>query len=114
MKDGGVSGGSVIENPPANAGDKSFKPWNGRIPHAKGQLSPHTTTTEALSPEPGLRSKRSPHTATTEQPHLHLESVHANKDRSKRSPHTATTERPHLHPESVHANKDPAQPKINQ
>jgi len=50
MKDGGVSGGSVIENPPANAGDKSFNPWNGRIPHAKGQLSPCTTTTEALSP----------------------------------------------------------------
>ena len=30
---GGFAGGSVVKNPPANAGDR-FHPWSGKIPHA--------------------------------------------------------------------------------
>ena len=39
-------GGAVVKNPPANAGDMGLSPVPGKIPHAKGQLSPCTTTTE--------------------------------------------------------------------
>ena len=49
---GGSPGGSAVKNLPANAGD----PWCRRIPHATGQLSPCTTTTEPVlwSLEPQL------------------------------------------------------------
>ena len=40
-------GGQVVKNPPSNAGDIGSIPgWGTKIPHATGQLSPHTTTTE--------------------------------------------------------------------
>ena len=40
-------GGPVVKNPPSNAGDIGSIPgWGTKIPHATGQLSPHTTTTE--------------------------------------------------------------------
>ena len=39
-------GGSVVKNPPANAGDTGLIPWSRKIPHATQQLSPCTTTTE--------------------------------------------------------------------
>ena len=40
-------GGSVVKNLPSNAGDVGSIPDQGtNIPHATGQLSPHTTTTE--------------------------------------------------------------------
>ena len=46
----GVSGGPVVENPPANAGDTDSIPgWVTRIPHAMGQLSLCTTTREKPS-----------------------------------------------------------------
>ena len=36
-------GGSVVENPPSNAGDMG---WGTKIPHVMGQLSPtHNTAT---------------------------------------------------------------------
>lgn len=38
------------ENLPVNAGDNGFYPWAGKIPHASGQLSFRTATTEALAP----------------------------------------------------------------
>ena len=41
------SGGAVVKNPPANAGD-GFNPWSGKIPHAAEQLSPCATTTEPV------------------------------------------------------------------
>ena len=40
-------GGSVVKNTSANAGDGS-DPWCEKIPHAMGQLSPCTTTTEPV------------------------------------------------------------------
>ena len=43
--DGGFPGGAMVNNPPANAGDR-FEPWSRKIPHAAEQLSPCTTTTE--------------------------------------------------------------------
>ena len=40
-------GGPVVKNLPSNAGDASSIPGRGtKIPHAAGQLSPLTTTTE--------------------------------------------------------------------
>ena len=39
---------SVIKNQPANAGDMGLIPGQvTKIPHAMGQLSPHTTTRES-------------------------------------------------------------------
>ena len=42
----GFPGGTVVKNPPANAGGRGFEPWSGKIPHAVEQLSPCATTTE--------------------------------------------------------------------
>ena len=36
----GFSGGTVVENLPANAGGHEFEPWSGKIPHAAEQLGP--------------------------------------------------------------------------
>ena len=42
-------GGPVIKNPPSNAGDAGSIPGRGtKIPHAAGQLSLRTTTTELV------------------------------------------------------------------
>ena len=42
-------GGPVVKNPPYNARDMGSIPgWGTRIPHAAGQLSPHTTATELM------------------------------------------------------------------
>ena len=42
-------GGSVVKNPPSNAGDVGLIPGPGtKIPHATGQLSLLTTTRESL------------------------------------------------------------------
>ena len=41
-------GGPVVKNPPSNAGDVGLIPgWGTKIPHATGQLSPHTTNYRA-------------------------------------------------------------------
>ena len=36
----GFPGGTVVKNPPANAGDTGSIPWSGKISHAAEQLSP--------------------------------------------------------------------------
>ena len=42
-------GGPVVKNPPYNAGNSGSIPGRGtKIPHATGQLSLHTTTTELV------------------------------------------------------------------
>ena len=41
-------GDSLVENPPANAGEKEIDPWSRKIPHAAEQLSPCATTTEPV------------------------------------------------------------------
>ena len=42
-------GGPVVKNPPSNAGDLGSIPvWGTKIPHATGQLSPHTSTREPV------------------------------------------------------------------
>ena len=44
---GDFPGGPVVKNPPYNAGDAGLIPGRGtKIPHAMGQLSPRTTTTD--------------------------------------------------------------------
>ena len=51
-------GGPVVKNPPSNARDVGSIPGRGtKIPHAAGQLSPCTTTTE-----PACCKLQSPHT----------------------------------------------------
>ena len=43
-------GGPVVKNPPSNAGDVGSTPGGGtKIPHAMGQLSLCTATTEHVS-----------------------------------------------------------------
>ena len=40
-------GGSMVKNPPCNAGDVGSIPGQGtKVPHARGRLSPSATTTE--------------------------------------------------------------------
>ena len=46
LQDRDFPGGTVVKNPPANAGDTGLSPWSGKIPHAVEQLSPCITTTE--------------------------------------------------------------------
>ena len=43
-------GGPVVKNLPPSAGDTGSIPGVGRFPHAEGQLSPGTTSTEPLCP----------------------------------------------------------------
>ena len=41
-------GGPVVKNPPSNAGHMGSIPGQGtKIPHATGQLSPHSTNRES-------------------------------------------------------------------
>ena len=44
----GFPGGTVIKNPPANAGDTGLSPGPGRSHMAVEQLSPCATTTEPV------------------------------------------------------------------
>ena len=44
----GFLGGSVVKNPPANAGDIGWIPGSREIAHATEQPSPWTTTTEPV------------------------------------------------------------------
>ena len=48
----GFPGGSVVKNPPANAGDV-VQSLIGKNPHAKEQLSPCTTTVQPVLQSPG-------------------------------------------------------------
>ena len=38
----------MVKNPPANAGDMGLIPVPGKMPHALGQLSPCTPSTEPV------------------------------------------------------------------
>ena len=40
----------MVKNPPANARDRGFEPWSGKIPHAEKQLSLSTTAAGAHRP----------------------------------------------------------------
>ena len=44
---GDFSGGAVVKNLPANAGDTGSSSGPGRFPHAMEQLSPCATATES-------------------------------------------------------------------
>ena len=44
----GFPGGSVVKNPPANAGDTGFDPWARKFPYALEQLNPCITNTEPV------------------------------------------------------------------
>ena len=52
--------GPGVKDLPAHAGrGRRFDPWSGTIPHASGQLSLGTTTTDPRAPEPVLHDKES-------------------------------------------------------
>ena len=52
-KSGVFPGGPVLKNPLCNAGDPgSISDQGTKIPHAAGQLNPHTITTESHNKEP--------------------------------------------------------------
>ena len=59
-------GGPVVKNLPSNAGNVCLIPgWGIKMPHAAGQLSPHTATTEpARSGAHVPQLERSPRSAT--------------------------------------------------
>ena len=84
----GFHDGSLVNSPPAKAGDTGSIPDPGRFPHAEQQLSQQVTPIE-----PVLHNSRGQREARTRQ----LES-------SPRSPPTR---------ESLHSIEEPAQPKIN-
>ena len=45
---GDISGGPGFRNLPCNTGDASSIPsWGTKLPHASGQINPHTTTAES-------------------------------------------------------------------
>ena len=68
-------GGPVVNNLPYNAGDAGSIPSQGtKIPHAMGQLSPCTTTTELTAPQLELKTTE-PTSSGTHEPQL--QSPHA-------------------------------------
>ena len=63
-------GGPVVKKQPSNAGDVGLIPgWGTKIPHAAGQLSPRTTTTEPLHSEAHVPQLGSLRAATREPTH---------------------------------------------
>ena len=73
-------GGLAVKNLPSNAGDAGSIPgWGTKIPHASGQLSPCTTTTELVC------HNQSWHAATPGPTHSG-----AHTPQLERSPHAAT------------------------
>jgi len=97
----GFPGGSVVKNPPANAGD-SFNPWSRKIPHAIEQISPCTTTTEPMCRN--YRSRRALETMLHNKRSHHSEKpTHCNEEQ----PLLAQLEK------SLRSNEDPARPKIH-
>ena len=71
---GGFAGGPLVKNPPANAWDTGSVSGPGtKIPHATGQLSLQTTTTEPDSLGPVLH-KRS---------HRHEKPAHRKKEQPR-------------------------------
>ena len=70
---GDFPGGTMVKNPPSNAGDAGLIPgWETKIPHAAGHLSPHATTTEPTHPNYRAHVLCSP-CATTREPAHHNE-----------------------------------------
>ena len=99
-------GGPVVKNPPSNAGDASSIPdRETKIPHAAGQLSPHTTTTELMR-----LNERAHMPQTTEPTHPGAPMPQLERE----NPHTTTREEPPCHNEQpmpqlkiLHASKTP-------
>ena len=61
----GFPGGPVVKNPPSNAGDAGLIPGRGtKIPHASGQLSPRSPTTEPMHPGAHTLQRKIPHAST--------------------------------------------------
>ena len=79
--------GQMVKNLPSNAGDAGSILGQGtKIPHAAGQLSPHTTTTELMC----LNERtRMPQTTETTCPGARLPQLEREKN-----PHATTREKP--------------------
>ena len=57
----------MVKNLPSKAEDMGLSPGQEiKIPHARGQLSPHTATTEPTHSRAHAPQLESPHTTTTE------------------------------------------------
>ena len=62
----------MVKNLPSNAEDSSSIPGLGtKIPHASGQLNPHTATTEPAALEPTSRNQREAHASHAPQRRAH-------------------------------------------
>ena len=97
-------GGPVVKNPLSNEGDMGSIPGRGiKIPHAEGQLSPHTTTTEPTCHNYRAHMLWSLRATTREKTVCHNERPHMPQRRSRM---------PKLRPNA--ARKDPTQPKKTQ
>ena len=91
-------GGPVVKNPPSNAVNAGSILGRGtKIPHAMGQLSPHTTTTEP----PHLNETACvPQTTEPMHPGVHVPQL------EREIPHATTREKPeHGNEEPRHCNK---------
>ena len=79
-------GGPVVKNLPSNVGDVGLIPGQGtKIPHAAGQLSLRTTTTELTCLNERVRVSQ-----TTEPTHPGAWAPKLERE----NPHTTTTEKP--------------------
>ena len=70
----------MVKNPPSNAGDVDSIPGQGpKIPHAVGQLSPCTTTTELthLNERAHVPQTTEPTRPGARAPQLERENLHA-------------------------------------
>ena len=79
---GDFPGGPVVKNPPSSAGDLGSIPGRGtKIPHAAGQLSPDTTTTELVRLDNRARVTQTtePTCPGARAPQLERENPHCNK-----------------------------------
>ena len=79
--DGGFPGGSVVKDPPANAGDTGSVPGPGRS-HSSGAAKPGATTTEPRESWRLGSTVRHQRATSRQQPH---------SAQLKKSPHSTTT-----------------------
>ena len=112
--DEGFPGGSVVENPPASAGDTSSNFWSGKIPRVTRQQSPWAATTEpvpwcpgAATTEPTCHNCWGPHPRARILQQEKPPQWEAQAPQLEGNPLLATAR------ESLCSNEDPAQPKLN-
>ena len=101
---GDLPGGPVVKNPPCNAGDPGLIPGQGtKIPHAVGQLSPRTTTTELTHHNYWARTPQlEPACCKLQSPRALEPARHNYRAHAPWSLRTTTREKPARHKERSH------------